>query len=80
MEGTEQDRGVNYRAIDNLFKLIEERSATHHYVVKVNMLEIYNEQLRDLLSSSQETTEKYPNFYSSNISAYYRKIGYQSSF
>ncbi|GBG63061.1 hypothetical protein CBR_g36544 [Chara braunii] len=46
----EGDWGVNYRALNDLFSLGIAREDTVRYEVAVQMLEIYNEQLRDLLS------------------------------
>ncbi|PWA89584.1 kinesin 4 [Artemisia annua] len=46
---TENSRGVNYRALGDLFFLAEQRKDTLHYDVSVQMIEIYNEQVRDLL-------------------------------
>nr|GME14213.1 kinesin-like protein KIN-14I [Ipomoea batatas] len=48
---TEQTQGVNYRALGDLFLLAEQRKDTFHYDVSVQMMEIYNEQVRDLLVS-----------------------------
>ncbi|XP_060180436.1 kinesin-like protein KIN-14I [Lycium barbarum] len=48
---TEQSQGVNYRALGDLFLLAEQRKDTVHYDVSVQMMEIYNEQVRDLLVS-----------------------------
>lgn len=48
---TEQSRGVNYRALGDLFLLAEQRKDTFFYEVSVQMIEIYNEQVRDLLVS-----------------------------
>ncbi|XP_021714041.1 kinesin-like protein KIN-14R [Chenopodium quinoa] len=52
MEGTEQNRGVNYRTLEMLFKIAKERSDTYTYDLSVSVLEVYNEQIRDLLGSS----------------------------
>ncbi|KAH7520429.1 hypothetical protein FEM48_Zijuj08G0142800 [Ziziphus jujuba var. spinosa] len=52
MEGTEQNRGVNYRTLEQLFKIAQERSETFTYDISVSVLEVYNEQIRDLLASS----------------------------
>ncbi|KAH7838800.1 hypothetical protein Vadar_031319 [Vaccinium darrowii] len=46
---TEQNQGVNYRALSDLFVLAEQRKNTFRYDVSVQMIEIYNEQVRDLL-------------------------------
>lgn len=49
MEGTEEARGVNYRTLDELFYIIKEREKQHRYNISVSVLEVYNEQIRDLL-------------------------------
>ncbi|TYH30545.1 hypothetical protein ES288_A01G104000v1 [Gossypium darwinii] len=46
---TEQTWGVNYRALRDLFQIYKERSDFIRYEVGVQMIEIYNEQVRDLL-------------------------------
>ncbi|XAR61375.1 Minus-end-directed kinesin ATPase [Bertholletia excelsa] len=46
---TDQSQGVNYRALSDLFLLAEQRKNTFSYDVSVQMIEIYNEQVRDLL-------------------------------
>ncbi|KAL9662880.1 hypothetical protein QQ045_027715 [Rhodiola kirilowii] len=48
-ELTEETLGVNYRALGDLFVLSEERKDIFNYDVSVQMIEIYNEQVRDLL-------------------------------
>uniref|UniRef100_A0A0E0K7U2 Kinesin-like protein n=1 Tax=Oryza punctata TaxID=4537 RepID=A0A0E0K7U2_ORYPU len=52
MEGTERNRGVNYRTLEELFKIAEGRKETVTYNISVSVLEVYNEQIRDLLASS----------------------------
>lgn len=49
MEGTQEDRGVNYRTLKNLFQIIKERENRYNYEISVSVLEVYNEQIRDLL-------------------------------
>ncbi|CAI8595519.1 unnamed protein product [Vicia faba] len=51
MEGVEQNRGVNYRTLEHLFKVSKERSETFSYDIAVSVLEVYNEQIRDLLAT-----------------------------
>ncbi|KAK5812312.1 hypothetical protein PVK06_027741 [Gossypium arboreum] len=46
---TEKNQGVNYRALGDLFVLAEKRKDNFRYDVAVQMIEIYNEQVRDLL-------------------------------
>ncbi|KAL1339679.1 hypothetical protein AAHE18_U056700 [Arachis hypogaea] len=48
---TEETVGVNYRALRDLFLISEQRKDTIHYDIRVQMLEIYNETVRDLLST-----------------------------
>nr|BAK05262.1 predicted protein [Hordeum vulgare subsp. vulgare] len=45
----EETLGVNYRSLNDLFDISQNRSDTTAYDVKVQMIEIYNEQVRDLL-------------------------------
>ncbi|KAL5705906.1 Kinesin-like protein KIN-14R [Ranunculus cassubicifolius] len=52
MEGTEHNRGVNYRTLEELFKIAKERNETFSYNISVSVLEVYNEQIRDLLATS----------------------------
>ncbi|XP_061350284.1 kinesin-like protein KIN-14I [Gastrolobium bilobum] len=48
-EITEKSQGVNYRALSDLFLTADQRKDTFRYDVSVQMIEIYNEQVRDLL-------------------------------
>ncbi|KAI3829565.1 hypothetical protein L1987_03691 [Smallanthus sonchifolius] len=50
---TENNQGVNYRALSDLFLLTEQRKGTLQYDVSVQMIEIYNEQVRDLLANDE---------------------------
>ncbi|KAM0896675.1 hypothetical protein ACQ4PT_023046 [Festuca glaucescens] len=52
MEGTDRNRGVNYRTLEELFKIAEERKDSVTYNISVSVLEVYNEQIRDLLATS----------------------------
>ncbi|KAH7287851.1 hypothetical protein KP509_31G000200 [Ceratopteris richardii] len=45
------DWGVNFRALHDLFKISQQRKDLIKYEVAVQMMEIYNEQVRDLLCS-----------------------------
>ncbi|KAI3445386.1 hypothetical protein Pfo_002051 [Paulownia fortunei] len=48
-ELTKESLGVNYRALSDLFLISEQRKDSIAYDVSVQMIEIYNEQVRDLL-------------------------------
>ncbi|CAN1219682.1 Kinesin-like protein KIN-14G [Linum perenne] len=50
-ELTEEGLGVNYRALSDLFHLSAQRKEVISYRISCQMLEIYNEQVRDLLTS-----------------------------
>ncbi|OIT02836.1 kinesin kp1 [Nicotiana attenuata] len=56
---SEEDWGVNYRALNDLFRISQMRESTFKYEIKVQMMEIYNEQVRDLLSSDG-SQKRYP--------------------
>lgn len=58
-EITEKSQGVNYRALSDLFLIADQRRDTVHYDVSVQMIEIYNEQVRDLLVTDG-TNKRYP--------------------
>ncbi|CAL5406091.1 unnamed protein product [Camellia sinensis] len=49
MEGTNEARGVNFRTLEELFRTINERKGQIKYEISVSVLEVYNEQIRDLL-------------------------------
>ena len=49
MEGTPNDRGINYAAIGKLFTLMDQRAKDFESTVSISLMEIYNETLRDLL-------------------------------
>ncbi|RYH21363.1 hypothetical protein EON65_20885 [archaeon] len=49
MMGPPDNRGVNTRALEELFVKIRERSAEFRDSISVSILEVYNEEIRDLL-------------------------------
>ncbi|KAJ7981977.1 Kinesin-like protein [Quillaja saponaria] len=53
MEGTEEARGVNFRTLEKMFYIINERQKLYRFDVSVSVLEVYNEQIRDLLIGTQ---------------------------
>ncbi|KAI3518996.1 hypothetical protein L1887_07955 [Cichorium endivia] len=58
MEGTEGNRGVNYKTLEQLFQIAKERIDTFTYDISVSVLEVYNEQIRDLLATPSSTSKK----------------------
>jgi kinesin family protein C2/C3 len=58
MDGPQTDKGVNQRAVDQLFTIRDERSSAQmSFVIKMSMLEVYNEQVCDLLDTSPPEKE-----------------------
>ncbi|KAL1318554.1 kinesin-like protein KIN-14C [Arachis hypogaea] len=53
---TAESVGVNYRALNDLFSIATTRQSTISYEIGVQVIEIYNEQVRDLLTT--ESTPK----------------------
>lgn len=51
MQGSKENPGVFTRTILQLFRVMEEREGTAEYSFEISLLEIYNESIRDLLSS-----------------------------
>ncbi|XP_021754175.1 kinesin-like protein KIN-14J [Chenopodium quinoa] len=47
---SKKDWGVNYRALHDLFQISQNRRSSIMYEIGVQMVEIYNEQVRDLLT------------------------------
>ncbi|KAL4607875.1 hypothetical protein ACB092_09G207000 [Castanea dentata] len=55
--GSMKDRGINYLALKDLFQLSNRRKDIINYDIHVQMVEIYNEQVRDLLTEDSSTTK-----------------------
>ena len=52
-QGPEDNPGINQRALQELFSLVEGRSADWRYSIVVSVLEIYNETVCDLLARNR---------------------------
>lgn len=50
MAGTRDDRGVNTRALEELFSRCLERNGEWADSIAISVLEVYNEEIRDLLT------------------------------
>ncbi|EAN78855.1 C-terminal motor kinesin, putative [Trypanosoma brucei brucei TREU927] len=55
MGGYGEDRGINTRALQRLFEIIDERKDTDESTVTVSVLEIYCEMIRDLLVPKEKS-------------------------
>ncbi|CAL5378872.1 unnamed protein product [Camellia sinensis] len=58
MEGNSENRGVNYRTLEELFRSSNKRSSIMRYELFVSMLEVYNEKIRDLLIENSNQPAK----------------------
>jgi kinesin family member C2/C3 len=61
MEGPANDRGVNSRALTEVFRTVHERGGLFTYTVKVSCVEIYCETARDLFVDAATYRESYAN-------------------
>jgi kinesin family protein C2/C3 len=50
MSGPVDDRGVNTRALNELFSKVSDRKSEYVDTISVSILEVYNEEIRDLLA------------------------------
>eukprot|EP00761_Pharyngomonas_kirbyi_P001460 gb/GECH01001464.1/.p1 GENE.gb/GECH01001464.1/~~gb/GECH01001464.1/.p1 ORF type:complete len:807 (+),score=212.10 gb/GECH01001464.1/:1-2421(+) len=57
MEGPPDNRGVNYRTLEELFCIRTLRQEEYDYTFEVAVMEIYNETVMDLLSPSKKRLE-----------------------
>ena len=57
MLGTEDDPGIMMLSIEELFRSIEVYSATRDYMIKVSYVEVYNENIKDLLTERGSASE-----------------------
>ncbi|XP_021912136.1 kinesin-like protein KIN-14L [Carica papaya] len=55
-DGSTNHTGINYQALEDLFLISKEREDIIKYIIHVQMVEIYNEQVRDLLAEDSSTT------------------------
>ncbi|XP_058003258.1 kinesin-like protein KIN-14L isoform X2 [Hevea brasiliensis] len=55
--GSTKDMGINYLALNDLFQMSRKRKEVISYDIQVQMVEIYNEQVRDLLAEDSSTTK-----------------------
>ncbi|KAK6774691.1 hypothetical protein RDI58_029930 [Solanum bulbocastanum] len=67
MEGTEESRGVNYRTLEELFRIIEERKNAVRYEISVSVLEFQQQHIRQQNEEEDAAPTRLP--LSSKISA-----------
>ena len=51
--------GIIPRVIRDIFRCVHERETTHMHTVKVSFLEIYNEEIKDLLNTNSSAPQPY---------------------
>lgn len=61
--GSTKEWGISYLALNDLFKLSDQRRDLTKYEIQVQMVEIYNEQVHDLLAEDLGI-KKYPSSFS----------------
>lgn len=56
MEGgqSEEEQGIIPRTFNNIFDLIKRQESQTEFLIRVSMLEIYNEKLKDSLSMQKQ--------------------------
>ena len=52
LEGDPKQKGIMPRSFEDIFKNIEDDSVKTQFLVRASYLEIYNEEIRDLLSKN----------------------------
>lgn len=61
-------RGIIPRVIQEIFTQVKQREKKAEFIIKASFLQIYNEQIIDLLSDSISKSNKYLNINKSEIS------------
>jgi len=59
MEGPPDDRGVNFRTMEELFAMIAARQGEYTTEVRIAVIEVYNEQIYDLLGNRSKLEVRY---------------------
>lgn len=54
MVGDDKNPGLYFSAVDEVYKIIKKTSHRLEYDLSVSVIEIYNEQIRDLLAKDQK--------------------------
>lgn len=57
MLGTEENPGIMMNSIDELFVTIENYTAERDYKIKISYVEVYNENIKDLLTDRSDYLE-----------------------
>uniref|UniRef100_A0A0G4IDS4 Kinesin-like protein n=1 Tax=Chromera velia CCMP2878 TaxID=1169474 RepID=A0A0G4IDS4_9ALVE len=58
MQGYGEDKGIYTRTFNELFQVMKERGSDWKYVMKVSMIEIYNDDIKDLLGDEAARSKK----------------------
>ena len=54
MLGTENEKGIMPRSVTDLFKILQQHKKNKEFKIQISYIEIYNEEIRDLLSNGEE--------------------------
>jgi len=59
MEGVPNNRGITYRAFDELFRMARDVWGAYEYTFRVHLMEVYNENIKDLLVKKGSDRERH---------------------
>lgn len=57
MEGDSQNLGINFRAVKEIYDIVDNRIETHCYSISISILEVYNDTIKDLLRPNNKKLE-----------------------
>ena len=57
MIGSPDNPGIMFRSLNDLYNKIEKQKIIKDFIIKVSYLEIYNENIKDLLSADDRNLE-----------------------
>lgn len=57
MVGDDRNPGLYFSSVDEIYKIIKANQDRIEYEISVSVIEIYNEQIRDLLSKTKGTNQ-----------------------
>ena len=57
MVGDDKNPGLYFNAVDEIYKIVKGKVSQIDYEISVSVIEIYNEQIKDLLRKDQTSNE-----------------------
>ena len=62
MIGDDKNPGLYFNSVDEIYRVIKQKSEIMQYDISVSVIEIYNEQIRDLLSKESHNVKLQENY------------------